>query len=70
MAFNILYVPFNEQNICPEYISNHNFDKIDQVILLKMSDDKDKWHFLALPSNLDEHGVKRPYKSLSRLMEG
>ena len=70
VAFNILYVPFNEQNICPEYISNHNFDKIDQVILLKMSDDKDKWHFLALPSNLDEHGVKRPYKSLSRLMEG
>ena len=26
--------------------------------------------FLALPSVLDEDGVKRPYKSLSRLMEG
>ena len=29
-----------------------------------------KWHFLALPSVLDEDCVKRPYKSLSRLMEG
>ena len=38
--------------------------------MLKISDGKDKWHFLALPSLLDEDGVKRPYKSLSRLMEG
>ena len=38
--------------------------------MLKISDGKGKWHFLALPSNLDEDGVKRPYKSLSRLMEG
>ena len=44
--------------------------KKDQVILLKISDGKGKWHFLALPSVLDEDGVKRPYKSLSRLMEG
>ena len=29
-----------------------------------------KGHFLALPSILDEEGVKRPTKSLSRLMEG
>ena len=67
---NILYVPFGEENVCPEYISNRNFDKKDQIILLKKSDDKDKWHFLALPSILDEDGVKRPIKSLSRLMEG
>ena len=65
-----LFVPFNEENVCPEYISNRNFDKIDQVILLKISDGEGKWHFLALPSNLDEDKVKRPYKSLSRLMEG
>ena len=38
--------------------------------MLKINDGKGKWHFLALPSNLDEDGVKRPYKSLSRLMEG
>ena len=63
-------MPFGEENICPEYISNRNFDKIDQVILLKISDGKGKWHFLALQSILNEGGVKRPYKSLSSLMEG
>ena len=70
IALNVLYVPFNEENLCPEYTSNRNFDKIDQVILLKISDGEGKRHFLALPSNLDEDKVKRPYKSLSRLMEG
>ena len=70
VALNVLYVPFEEQNVCPEYISNRNFDIKDQIILLKISDEKGKWHFLALPSILDEDGVKRPYKSLSRLMEG
>ena len=55
---------FEDENVCPEYISNRNFDQIDQVILLKISDGKGKWHFLALPSILDEDGVKRPYKSI------
>ena len=40
IALNILYVPFEEQNVLPEYISNRNFDKIDQVILLKITDGK------------------------------
>ena len=62
-------MPFGEENICPEYTSNRNFDKIDQVVLLKISDWKGKWHFLALRSILDQDGVKGPYKSLSRLME-
>ena len=61
---------FEDENVCPEYISNHNFDQIDKVIMLKISDGKGKWHFLVLRSILDEDGVKRPYKSLSRLMEG
>ena len=69
VALNVLYVPFGEENICPEYTSNRNFDKIDQVVLLKISDGKGKWHFLALRSILDQDGVKGPYKSLSRLME-
>ena len=43
---------------------------IYQVTLLKITDESDKWHFLALPSILDEDGLKRPTKSLSRLMEG
>ena len=70
VALNVLCVPFDEVNILPEYISNRNFSTKNQVTLLKMTDDRDKWHFLALPSILDEDGVKRPTKSLSRLMEG
>ena len=70
VALNILYIPFEEENVLPEYISNRYFDKKDQVMLLKISDGKGKWYFLALPSVLDEDDVKRPYKSLSRLMEG
>ena len=50
VALNVLYVPFEEQNVCPEYISNRNFDIKDQIILLKISDEKGKWHFLALSS--------------------
>ena len=52
------------------YIYNRNFDKKHRIILLKISDDEGKWHFLALPRILEEDVVKRPYKSLSRLMEG
>ena len=67
---NVLYVPFNEVNICLEYISRHNFSTRNQITLLKITDDSGKWHFLALPSIPDEDTVKRPTKSLSRLMEG
>ena len=71
VAFNVLYVPFNEVNICPEYVSNRNFNTKNQVTLLKITvDDSGKLHFLALPCLLDEDGVKGPTKSLSRLMEG
>ena len=62
-------MPLNEINICPEYISKYNFDKRHQVVLLKIRDDKGKWH-LALPGNLDEDGFRRPKKSISRLFEG
>ena len=69
VSLNILYVPLNEVNICPEHISKRNFDKKHQVVLVKIGDDKGKWHFPALPSNLDEAGIRRPKKSISRLME-
>ena len=65
-----MYELLNEVNICPEDISKRNFDKKHQVVLLKIVDDTGKWHFLALPSNLDEDGVRRPKKSISRLLEG
>ena len=70
IALNVLYVPFDEVNILPEYISKRNFSTKNQVTLLKITDNSGKWNFLALPSILDEDGVKRPTKSLSRLMEG
>ena len=70
IALNILYAPFGKMNVCPEYISKHNVTAKNQVTLLKITDDKGKWHFLALPSVLDENGVKRPMNALSRLMKG
>ena len=65
-----MYVPSGKRNVCPEYISKHNFTSKNQVTLLKISDDKGNWYFLALPSALDENGVKRPMKALSKLMNG
>ena len=59
----------NEANICPEYISKCNFDKKHQVVLVKIGDKEGKWHFLALTSNLDKDGFRRPKKSISRLFE-
>ena len=69
IALNILHVPFEQKNICPEYISKRNFNTKNQIVLLKITDG-DKWHFLALPSISNEDGVKRLTKRLSRLMEG
>ena len=42
----------------------------NQTVLLKITDESEKWHFLALPSIQYEDGAERPTKSLSRLMEG
>ena len=62
-------MPFNKKDIRPEYISEHNFTTKNQIILLKITYNKDKWHFLALPSISCQDGVKGPQKSFSRLME-
>ena len=70
VALNILYVHLNEANICPEYISKCNFGKKHQVVLVKIDDEEGKWHFLAVPSNLDVDGFRRPKKVISRLFEG
>ena len=42
VALNVLYVPFNEVNICPEYISKRNVSTRNQVTLLKITDENDK----------------------------
>ena len=65
-----MYVPSGKRNVCPEYISKDNFTAKTQVTLLKITDDKGNWHFLSLRGALDENGVKRPMKALSKLMNG
>ena len=50
ITLNIFYVPFNQKTICSEYISNRNCTVKKQITLLKITDDKEIWHFLALPS--------------------
>ena len=56
IALNVLYVPFNQKTICSAYISNRNYLVKKQITLLKITDNKEKWHFLALPSIPREDG--------------
>ena len=68
IALNILYVPNNTEEIRPEYISKYNFDRKNQVTLLKITDGKGTWHFLSLKSDPTEDGYMKPFKSFSRIM--
>ena len=48
---NILYVPYNTKQIRPAYISKDNHKCDNQVILLMITDDKNKnWHYLTVKS--------------------
>ena len=47
IALNILFVPYNAENIRLAYKSKHNFKRENQVILLMITDGK-KWHYLAV----------------------
>ena len=49
IALNILFVPYNAENIRLAYKSKHNFKRNNQVILLMITDGK-KWHCLAVKS--------------------
>ena len=69
IALNVLHVPYNKKTICSEYISNRNYTVKKQVTLLKITDNNEKWHFLALPTTPTENGYLRPTKHFSRLME-
>ena len=68
IALNILYVPYDTAEIRPEYISKYNFDRKNQVTLLKITDNNGTWHFLALKSEPTEDGYMKPIKSFSQLM--
>ena len=48
VTLNIFFVPFNQQDIKPEYVSKHNFNEKVQISLLKITNGEGKWHFLTL----------------------
>ena len=47
IALNVLYVPYNNEEIRHAYISKHNLTCKSQVILLMITD-AGKWHYLAV----------------------
>ena len=57
IAYNVLYVPYDTEQIRPAYISKYNHERDNQVILLMITDDDENWHYLAV-------------KSISRLLRG
>ena len=68
IALNILYVPYNNEQIRCAYKSKYNNERKNQVILLTITDGE-KWHYLALKSELmlyDGKSCNRLVKSLSR----
>ena len=47
---NILFVPHNKKEIEPAYTSKYNYKHKKQVILLMITDDGKRWHYLAVRS--------------------
>ena len=50
MILNILFVPHNYKEIRPAYISKYNHQRKNQVILLMITDDGERWHYLVVRS--------------------
>ena len=51
IALNILYVPHNTEDIKRAYLSKHNTNRENQVVLLIITDGK-KCHYLAIKNYL------------------
>ena len=47
IALNVLYVPYNTEQIRHAYKSKYNLKRENQVILLMITDGE-KWHYLAV----------------------
>ena len=67
IALNILSVPHNKKTIELQYKSKYNRTRLNQVVLLMITYDYVKWHYLALKSILTTDGYMRPTQSISRL---
>ena len=50
IVLNILFVPYNTESIRLAYKSKYNHKRGNQVILLMITDDGKKWHYLAVKS--------------------
>ena len=50
IALNILFVLHNKKEIEQAYISKYNYKRKKQLILLMITDDGKKWHYLAVRS--------------------
>ena len=48
IALNMLFVPHNKKRILQAYISKYNHKRKNQVILLIVTDDGRRWHYLAV----------------------
>ena len=48
IALNILFVPYNTEQIRPAYISKYNHKRTNKVILLNIADNNNNWHYLAV----------------------
>ena len=66
IALNILSVSHNKKAIELQYKSKYNRTRINQVVLLMITDGT-KWHHLALKSTLTNDGYMKPIQSISRL---
>ena len=48
IALNVLFVPHNKKEIELAYTSKYNYKRKKQVILLMITDDSNRWHYLAV----------------------
>ena len=59
-----------EKNIYHAYMSKHNNERKNQIVLVMITDGDGNWHYTALKSIQDENGNLKPTKSLSRFFKG
>ena len=50
IALNVLFVPHNKKEIEPAYKSKYNYKCKKQVILLMITGNNNRWHYLAIKS--------------------
>ena len=50
ITLNILFAPHNKEETWPAYTSKHNHKRKHKVILLMITDEGERWHYLAVRS--------------------